>query len=154
MKIIVALDFSDISDKVLNSSKTLAKAMNAEVTLIHVAEPHPDHIAYDYDPAAITAIDPSEIRNNIAQRFHQEHQSIQQYSDDFRKDGIACKALMIQGPTVELLLAEANKLQADFIVAGCHGKGFISQLLLGSISEDLIKKSTIPIYLIPPDKTS
>lgn len=153
MKIIVALDFSDITDKVLNASKTLALAMDAELILIHVAEPNPDHIAYDYDPAAITAIDPSEIRDNIAKRFHQDHQTLQQKSDDFRTQGLHCKALMIQGPTVDMLLNEASKLNADFIVIGSHGKGFISQVLLGSISEELIKKSNIPVYLVPADKS-
>ena len=153
MKFIVSIDFSDITPQVLKHSVSLAGAMSAEVILLHVAEPNPDHIAYDYDPAAITAIDPAEIRANIAQKFHKEHQTIQQYAEDFRQQGIQCKALMVQGLTVDMLLKEAEKLGADFIVAGSHGKGVISKILLGSTSTELIKKTKVPVYLVPSDRT-
>lgn len=152
MKFMVALDFSDITDKVLQHSSELAKAMQAEVVLLHVAEPNPDHIAYDYDPAAISVIDPAEIRNSVAQKFHANHQKLQQYSEGLRQQGIDCKGLMVQGPTVETLLKEMDKLKVDFIVAGSHAKGMISQILLGSISEALVKKTRIPVYLVPNDR--
>jgi nucleotide-binding universal stress UspA family protein len=153
MKFIVALDFSDITQKVLEHARIMGSALNASVTLIHVAEPHPDQIAYDFDPASISAIDPAEIRDSIAQRFRNEHQTLQQHAEKLRDDDIDCTALMVQGESVELLLNQAEKLSADFIMAGSHGKGMISQLLLGSTSEELMKKSTIPVYLVPADKS-
>lgn len=149
MKILVAIDFSDITEKVLEQSRILAEAMTAEVCLLHVAEPNPDHITYDYDPAAMYAIDPSEIRDQIAQRFHKEHKTLQKYAEDFRSQGLNCKALMVQGETVEMILKGIEKLAIDFIVAGSHGKGVLSQILLGSTSKELIKKSSVPVYLIP-----
>lgn len=151
MKILVTIDFSDITEKVLEQARRLASAMSGELCLIHVAEPHPDHIAYDYDPAAMYAIDPTEIRNNIAHRFQQEHKNLQKYADQLRSEGLNCKALMVQGDTVEMLLKEVEKMGIDFIVVGSHGKGVLSQLLLGSISESLIKKSPVPVYLVPAD---
>ena len=99
MKILVTIDFSDITEKVLRESQSLAQAMSAELILIHVAEANPDHITYDYDPAAMYAIDPSEIRDQIAQRFHKEHKTLQQYANELRNSGINCKALMVQGET-------------------------------------------------------
>jgi len=152
MKILVTIDFSDITEKVLRESQSLAQAMSAEICLLHVAEPHPDHITYDYDPAAMYAIDPSEIRNQIAQRFHKEHKQLQQYAEELRDSGLGCKALMVQGGTVEMILNGADKLGIDFIVAGSHGKGMISQILLGSTSEEIVRRSTVPVYLIPADK--
>lgn len=152
MKFMVALDFSDITDKVLQQSSVLAKAMNAEVVLLHVAEPNPDHIAYDYDPAAISIIDPAEIRDNVAQKFHEEHRTLQKYAENFRQQGLNCKALMVQGPTLETIIKEMEKLEVDFIVAGSHAKGMLSQILLGSTSEALIKKTRVPVYLVPTDR--
>ncbi len=152
MKIIAAIDFSDITPHILEQTTTLAKALNAELFLIHVAEPNPDHIAYDYDPATVYTVDSAEVRDSIAARFHQEHKNLQEYAKDMREQGINCTALMIQGITVELLLKEAVRLEADFIVAGTHGKGLLSQILLGSISKQLIKQTTIPIHLVPAKK--
>ncbi len=152
MKIMVALDFSDITQKVLSHAKELAQALPADLVLLHVAEPHPDQIAYDFDPASINAIDPADIREHIAQRFHQEHKTLQGYANQLRNDSLNCTALMVQGETVDMILQEAEKISVDFIMAGSHGKGMISQLLLGSTSEELLKKSTLPIYLVPANK--
>jgi nucleotide-binding universal stress UspA family protein len=152
MKLLAAIDFSDITPHLLEHTTELATALNAEIYLIHVAEPNPDHIAYDYDPATVYTVDSSEVRNSIAERFHQEHVTLQEYAGNMREKGITCTALMIQGVTVELLLKEAGRLEVDFIVAGTHGKGLISQLLLGSTSEQLIKQTTIPVHLVPAKK--
>lgn len=152
MKLVAAIDFSDITPRLLEQSTTLAKSLNAEIFLIHVAEPNPDHIAYDYDPATVYTVDSTEVRSSIAERFHQEHKTLQEYAENMREQGINCTALMIQGVTVELILREAERLEADFIIAGTHGKGLISQLLLGSISEQLIKQASIPIHLVPARK--
>jgi nucleotide-binding universal stress UspA family protein len=152
MKIVAAIDFSDITPRLLEQTTTLSKALDAELYLIHVAEPNPDHIAYDYDPATVYTVDSTEVRSSIAERFHQEHKTLQEYAQNMRDQGINCTALMIQGVTVDLLLQEAERLEANFIIAGTHGKGLISQLLLGSISEQLIKQATIPIHLVPAKK--
>jgi nucleotide-binding universal stress UspA family protein len=152
MKIIAAIDFSDITPRLLEQTSILAKALGAELFLIHVAEPNPDHIAYDYDPATVYTIDSAEVRSSIAERFQQEHKTLQEYAENMREQGISCTAMMIQGIAVDLLLKEAERLEAAFIIAGTHGKGLISQLLLGSISEQLIKQTTIPVHLVPAQK--
>jgi len=152
MKILVAIDFSDISSRVLQQAQKFGQAMSAQVILMHVAEPNPDHIAYDYDPAAMYAIDPSAIRKQIAERFHREHQQLQDMAQAMREQGLDCKALMVQGPTVEMLLGGVERLEIDFIIAGSHGKGILSQIFLGSSSEELVKKARIPVLLVPADK--
>lgn len=149
MSILVAIDFSDITPNLLQQVVKMGTALSAEIVLMHVAEPNPDHIAYDFDPASVYAVDPNEIRDSIAERFHQERKQLQEHAEDLRQRGFKCKALMIQGQTVDCLVKEAERMNADFIMAGTHGKGLLSQVLLGSTSEDLVKSSTIPVYLVP-----
>ena len=149
MKILVAVDFSDITDKVLSHAARLAEATRGALVLMHIAEPAPDHIAYDMDPGTPYAIDPAELRDGLAKRFHQEHKALQDHAEALRQRGIECKALMVQGETVDMLLAEADKMQVDFIVAGSHGKGLLGQLLLGSTSEKLLRNSRLPVHIIP-----
>ena len=157
MRILVALDFSDITEKVLKQCKILSKAMTAEFYLIHVVNAGSEYTAYNYgynydSSVMISSIEPSEIRNQLAQHFHEEHKTLQQYADDLRAENVECTALMIQGPRVKMLLNEADKLSVDFIIAGSHGKGVLSKVLLGSTSQDLIKESPVPIYLVSSDK--
>ena len=153
MKILIAFDFSDISDKLFHQAALLAENMSAELVLLHVAEPQSDFIAYDYDPVVPVMVNPVEIRDQTAHRLHREHKSLQQYADQLRDRSITCKALMVQGDTVDMILQQAQKMNADFIIAGSHGKGLLSQVFLGSISETLIQKSHIPVYLVPADKS-
>lgn len=120
---------------------------------MHVIEDNLDYLPYSYDPAMPYTIDRSEMRDQFAQRFRKQHNTLQQHAQDFRNQGLNCKALMVQGETVKNILSIVEKLSIDFMVVGSHGKGAISQLLLGSTSKNLIKKSSIPIYLIPVDKS-
>lgn len=153
MKILVALDFSDITDRVIKQASLLAHKTQSELVLLHVAEPHAEFIAYDYDPVVPLVVNPVEVRDQTASRLHQEHKTLQNYANQFRDQDISCKALMVQGETVEMILQQAKKMNADFIIIGSHGKGLLSQVLLGSSSETLIRKSNIPVHLVPSDKT-
>ena len=153
MKILVALDFSDITARVIQQATLLAQKTSSELVLLHVAEPHSEFIAYDYDPVVPLAINPVEVRDQTANRLHSEHKTLQQYADRMRENAITCKALMVQGDAVEMILQQAVKMQADFIIAGSHGKGLLSQVLLGSNSETLIRQSSIPVHLVPSEKT-
>ena len=56
---------------------------------------------------------------------------------------------MIQGPTVQALLDEAEKLGTDVIIMGSHGHGVLHQVLMGSVCEGVLHKSTRPVLVIP-----
>jgi nucleotide-binding universal stress UspA family protein len=61
-------------------------------------------------------------------------------------------ALLVHGATVEVILKEASDLEVDLIVVGSHGRGAMYQLLVGSVSEEVLKKSRIPVLVIPTHK--
>jgi nucleotide-binding universal stress UspA family protein len=56
---------------------------------------------------------------------------------------------MIQGPTVEVTLREADRLGAALIVVGSHGHGAVYDVLVGSYSAAIIRKSKLPVLVIP-----
>ena len=69
MQLLVAVDFSDSSRIVIDYVKDLANALSGKIWLLHVAEPDPEFVGYD--------VDPPEMRDVVARRFHREHQQIQ-----------------------------------------------------------------------------
>jgi len=141
MELLVAIDFSDSSRNVLDYVTDLAIAVSGKIWLLHVAEPDPEFVGYD--------VDPPEMRDVIARRFHKEHQQIQDLSQEFRSKGLDCEALLIQGPTVETILRQSKKLSVDMVVVGSHGKGILRHLLVGSISEGVLKQSSVPVLVVP-----
>ena len=59
------------------------------------------------------------------------------------------KAILVRGPTVEALLAMAEKQGADLIIVGSHGRGVIAGMLLGSVSQGLIRARRWPVTVVP-----
>ncbi len=139
--ILVAVDFSDLTDDVLARAVTLAAAFSARLHLLHVIEPDPDFVGYDAGPQT--------TRDAVADRFREQHRELQGIAEDIRGNGLECEALLVQGPYVEKIISESDKLSADIIVVGAHGKGLLSRVLLGSVSEGVLRESRIPVLVVP-----
>jgi len=139
--ILAALDFSPVSTAVVELAASLAANFSAELTLLHVAAPDPSFIGYEPGPQT--------VRDARAHELRSEHRDIQGLAEGLRERGIATHALLIQGPTVEKILAEAERLGADVIVVGSHGHGALHRALLGSVSEGVVRAGSFPVLVVP-----
>ncbi len=144
MKFLVVLDLSEISPVVVKGAIQFAKMADAEVRVLHVAEPEPDFVGSEVDTEV--------IRDSHAKRFHTEHCLLQQYADQFEATGLKADALLIQGMTIETIFHETERFKADLIVMGTHKKGLLSRIFLGSTSEGILHDSNIPMLIIPTHK--
>jgi nucleotide-binding universal stress UspA family protein len=152
MKILVALDFSEASQKVLEQARFLARALSAKLLLLHGIEASPDPALMAYEPELLFGSiepDPATLRETLAGRFRQEHERLLAYSRQIRDGGIDCNALLVRGKSDDVILAMADKHQADMIVLGSHGKGVTAQLLLGSTSRGVLHKAKVPVHVVP-----
>lgn len=139
--IVVAMDSNDSVGELLSYSESLAKSFSAKVWIIHVAEPNPDFVGYEPGPQYIRDIKADELRD--------EHRNLQALCDAFLDKDIASEALLIQGSTVESVLEEAEKLNADLLVVGTHKHGFFHNLFAESVSQELFKNANLPLLAIP-----
>jgi nucleotide-binding universal stress UspA family protein len=144
MKLLVCVDLSDSTEIIVKKIEELAKSLSAKVWLLHNALPEPDVVEFKVDPLA--------ARESLAKKFHVEHRQIQDFAERLRNAGIKATALLVHGATVETILQEASDVDADMIVVGSHGKGAMYQLLLGSVSEGVLHKSSLPVLVIPTHK--
>jgi nucleotide-binding universal stress UspA family protein len=142
MKILVAVDLSEATPRVLQVTERVARQSSGEVRLLHVAEAEPDFIGYD-------AAGPDVVRDQVAKEFRGEHKSIQAYADQLRAAGLDASARLIQGPIVETVFKEARRFEADMLIVGSHGFGAIYDLLIGSISRGILKDTDIPVLVVP-----
>jgi len=141
MKLLAAIDFSPVTDKILAKIKELYPKMNPKIYLIHVVQPDPDFIGYEVGP-------PTE-RDFRAKGFKDKHKELQGIAKALHKDGIEATPLLLQGATIETIIEEGQKLNVDFIMIGSHGHGMMYNLLVGSIGNGLLKHSPIPLMIIP-----
>ncbi len=155
MNILICLDFSEGFQKIIDEAKALAQDMASKVWLLHVAEAKPGMIPYtgsyvDYGSGFIDyGPDPKALRDQIAQKFHTEHKDLQDEAQALRNLNIKTTALLIQGSVIKTILQEAEKLSIDMIVLGSHGHGAVYNLLVGSVSEGVIKNAACPVLVVP-----
>jgi len=141
MKLLVGVDLSASTETILKKAEEIAIALSAKMWLLHVAEPEPDFVGFEAGPQS--------VRDSLSERFHNEHRQVQSLADRLRKEGVDTTALLVQGATAETILKEAAKLSVDMIVVGSHGRGKMYELLLGSVSEEVVKNSECPILVVP-----
>ena len=141
MNVLAAVDFSPVTDAVLQALRRIAANMAIEVRLVHVAPPDPDFVGYSAGPDV--------VRRQVAAESRDWDQRLQQLAEGRRADGVETTALLLQGPTVETLIGEASKLSAGLIVLGSHGHGAVYDLLVGSVAEGVVRRSKLPVLLVP-----
>lgn len=139
--VVAAIDFSEISDQVVDLAARIAESFSASLWLVHVAAPDPDFVGYGAGPQS--------VRDSRARELHSEHRELQRMASEVRNRDVEVQALLLQGPTVETLLDEARRLAADLLVVGSHGRGALYRALLGSVSEGLRLRATCPMLVIP-----
>ncbi len=141
MNILVAIDLSSASQKILDKAKTLALALPAKVCLLHVVEYDPDFLGHGPDS--------QDTSDQGPQEFPQEHKDLQKEVDELRESGIDTKGLLAQGSIVDVILQKSKQLEIDIIIVGTHGHGGVHHMIFGSVSEGVLRNSSCPILVIP-----
>jgi nucleotide-binding universal stress UspA family protein len=62
--------------------------------------------------------------------------------------------LVREGDAVDEILKASDTLKIDMIVLGAHGKGILSHTFLGTVSDKLLRRSRIPVVVVPIPKSA
>jgi nucleotide-binding universal stress UspA family protein len=141
--ILVAVDFSPVTRLLLQAAERVAD-VSTKVYLIHVAAPEPDFVGY--------TVGPQYIRDDRANELREEHRMLSSYKDELIQKGIDAEALLVGGPTVETLLGEVEKLNAELLIIGRKGHSKIFEVIIGSVCNDIMHKLPVPALVIPEPK--
>ena len=141
MTILIAVDLSAASQKSLDAVRAILPRDGLKVIIVHVAEPDPGFVGWEAGPDV--------VRDQVATGFRRERHEVEQMGAQLRDDGIDAVALTVQGPTVDTILAEAERLHAGLIVVGSHGHGAAYDLAGGSTSAGIIRKASVPVLVVP-----
>lgn len=139
--ILVPVDFSDATAGVVREAVRLARAFAANILMIHIAAPEPEFVGYDAGPPS--------VRTAVARDLVEEHRRMHELTASLDGQGVQVTALVFQGYPVEKILAEAEKWDADLIVMGAHGHGLLHNLLVGSVTEGVLRKTACPVLVVP-----
>lgn len=136
-KILVAHDGSKSSDKALKKAVELAINFNASLTVLAVI---PELYLTELSDAD---------RNRIFDALSRETtDAMEKIRKSLSGKSIEVKTLIRQGDPAEKILETAQKMKADLIVAGSHGRHGTKKFLLGSISSKIVDYSRCPVLVV------
>lgn len=141
MNILVAVDLSSASDHVIAAAGKVASITGSKVFVLHCAEPDPAFVGYEAGPDA--------VRDQVAAEYREEHRAVRALASELEASGIDAIALLVQGPVVETTLREAARLGAELIIVGSHGHGAVYDLVVGSHSAGILRRSGVPVLVVP-----
>lgn len=139
--ILVPVDLSSVSSRVIEGARDLAQRISAKATILHVEPPDPAFVGYE--------VGPQTVRDAVSREIRKDDERLHHLRDRLRGEGVETDALMIQGPAVEKILEESDRLDVDYIVIGSHGHGALYDLVVGSVCDGVVRRATRPVVVIP-----
>lgn len=141
-RILAGVDFTPVTERIVRQVAHLAARLDAELVILHVAPAEPEWVGWGPGPAS--------VRAEVATDLHERHRAAQRLADGLRQSGLPrVKALTVQGPTAETILAQAELLDATLIVLGAHHRGAIRELFVGSVARRVLRHTRRPVLIVP-----
>ncbi len=144
-RILVAIDDSPCSEKVIQYAREIAFGQDISLALTTIITPVTS-VNYGSDPLlgqqSIMIPDMTDIHEATS---HEYLENIAQQFDD--RNTIFCYVRV--GNIREEILSLVQEWSADLIIIGTNGKSGFEHFLAGSISESVIRKASCPVLVIP-----
>ncbi len=142
MKTVLApIDLSDAAADVTSKACDLAGILGARLVLLHVVPP----------PAVINEY-AAESERLAQDEMNEANRRMVYWKQRLAGSSVAADTVVQYGPPVEMILAEAARTKADYIVMGSHGHGALYHLLLGGTVAAVIQKARSPVMVVPTQK--
>lgn len=159
-RILVAVDFSEGTGRLVHQAAELGKQLGCTLNIVHVTS---DALQAAYESTqfydAFTEYaggsfgDVEMARTLCAEEYKKEHQALLNISARMRKEGVDAQAMLLKGDAAELILEKAGDLKVDMIIMGSHGHGMLHKMLVGSITEAVLRKAPCGVLIVPTKKS-
>lgn len=152
-KVLIALDYNPTSQKVAEMGFDVAKSMGAEVTLLHVV----------FDPIYYSSLDYSPIMGfsgflNEEPLHIDAIEKLKTATLDFLNKtrihlgDLTIQTMVAEGDFADIILEVSKTIHADLIVLGSHSRRWLENIVMGSVTEEVLTHTTLPLYIIPTKK--
>jgi nucleotide-binding universal stress UspA family protein len=158
-RILVPIDFSNVTSRVIGVAQQLAKALDSEIHLIHVREFSAAAApgAPGYGLAGMPELTPMSgmpvpVFDPMPQTMpldESQKSKLAQWQKEIAQGGLKVTLHEPAGMVAEEILFQADSLNADLIVMGTHGHGAMYNLLVGGVTKGVLKHSARPVLLVP-----
>ena len=135
-KILLATDLSPTSVPATDEAFDVAGRLQAELLVVSVID------------TASLRLPGGRFRARVDQVRGPRHAAAQALVQRGRRQGVKVTFLVWEGDPAESILAAAGAEGVDMIVLGSHGRGPIGRLLLGSVSQEVVRQAPVPVVVV------
>jgi nucleotide-binding universal stress UspA family protein len=146
-KILFATDFSEISARALDYVRRLKDAGCTQVVLLHVIDEREVNIVLS-QPSAFFNPEGEYEAELIQFRRKNAQGELNDIRLSLEDAGLRVTPYLIEGIPATEIVRIADAEQASLIVVGSHGRSNISQMLLGSVSENVMRHAQQPVLVV------
>lgn len=151
--VLIAIDYDPTAQKVAEIGYELAKALKANVTLLHVISDEVYYSTRAYTPImGFAGFTPSEpIEGEMIEHLKSAAYNYLNKSKNHLGDpGI--DVLVKGGDFADTILDTAHLIKADVIVIGSHSRRWLEKIVMGSVTEQVLRSSKVPLLIVPTRK--
>jgi nucleotide-binding universal stress UspA family protein len=144
--ILCPIDFSEGSRRALDHAVTLARWYHARLSVVHVHQLSMPVYAVSYmGPEGLQPILLTEPeRQQLLSRLEAE------VADDRVATGLPIETMLDEEANVPgAIVSRAETASVDLIVLGTHGRSGFERLILGAVTEKVLRKATCPVLTVP-----
>lgn len=140
-EVIVATDFSEPAAVALDYGRNFARAFDATLHVVHVAN--------DLATAAPVSEIPMDISKIQAQIEAEGRAALEATVTDDDRRSLRVKTVLLTSSTpARAILTYARDAMADLIIVGTHGRGGLAELLLGSVAQKVVRSAPCPVLTV------
>jgi nucleotide-binding universal stress UspA family protein len=149
-KVLIALDYNPTAQKVAEDGYSIAKAMNAEIVLLHVVSDIVYYSSMDYSPIMgfNGFLDPGQALMESPEALKQAAMQFLEKTQQHLGDK-SIQILVKEGDFAVTILKTAKELHSDIIILGSHSRKWLENVIMGSVTEEVLRHTTLPLFIIP-----
>lgn len=137
-KILIPVDFSAFSDRVLDLGVALARDLGAKVSLVHVLKTPLYPLGDQYAGLPVAAL----VKETQADA-RKQMQAMAAHA------GVRDSISVLQGSPPEKICEHASHENVDLIIISTHGRSGLRHMLIGSVAERVARHAKCPVLVVP-----
>ncbi len=149
-EILVPLDGSELGEKALPLAQSISQSSNATIHLVQVVSRLPElEAGRAGDSIQIAELERDYARRLVEGRITRGKEYVGRVAAQLEKAGIKVATSMLEGGAADNIVNYTREHGIDLVVMSTHGFGGIKRLLLGSVTDRVIRSCEVPVLVVP-----
>ncbi|MCF8383261.1 MAG: universal stress protein [Chlorobium sp.] len=149
MNLLVAIDFSETTEELITHTGTLASALRAKVFLLHVVAPATPVLDMENNLETLLPAQEKPESKEEALPENRAHEQLHEIAEILESQGLEVSAHLAHNDEVKAIIEAAERFGVGMIILGSHGHGALYHLLIGSVSEGVVRRAQCPVVIVP-----